>query len=143
VNSKNGTTGFSLGSKAFPGIDQLSLERRPEAFDNRIVEASPLAGKTGADSLAGEFFLIVVTGVVASPVRLLDQSRRRLLLANGTPQRLHHKINLHVAVHGITDDALREAALHARQVEPAFVSGDVGNVNMPELVNGRDLEPFC
>ena len=80
---KNGTTGFSLSGKAFLGIDQFPFEGRPEAFDNRIIEASPLAGKTGADALAGEFLLIEVTGVLTSSIRLLDQSRRRLSLANG------------------------------------------------------------
>ncbi len=138
---EDGSASLVSAGKAFSGINQFPFKRRPETFDDGVVEASLLAGKTGAHSLASKFSLIKMAGILAFPARLVDQSRRGLTLSDCTPQNLHHEVGLHMLSHRVANHAFRKTVDNARQVEPTLMFGDISNVDVPELIDSGNLEP--
>ena len=71
---------------------------------------------------------------------MVDQSRRRFSLGDGTPQRLYHEIGLHVAVHGVADHTLREAV--DATLEKQLLHVPVGDGQAVIEVDGVADDPF-
>ena len=57
-----------MRGKALNGIDEFAFERRPEAFDERVIEARAFACKAWQHLVCFKFVLIGIRGVLAPPV---------------------------------------------------------------------------
>ena len=87
-----------------------------------------------------ELVLKSTTGVLAAAVRMMHQARRRTLPETGHRQRVSHDIRRHARLQRPTYDFPVEQVEHDRQIQPALVRPQVGDVRCPDLIRCRRRE---
>ena len=81
---------------------------------------------------------IVSTSVLAGPVIVVDKSP-----TTGPPAAKHHrkgvtaKLCAHVILYGPANNLARSYTLHTRQIKPAFVRVDIGDIGQPNGIGIR------
>ena len=76
----------------------------------------------------------LAAGVLAAPVAVVNQPRLRAYLLERHPQRMRNQRRSHVVAHRPANDLFVEQIFDRRHVEPALVSGHVGDVGDPNLI---------
>jgi len=141
---------FCVGDRARgEGLIQLGLERAEEALAHRVIPAVALTAHAAGDAVLVEQPLEVAAGVLAASVRVVDRppeisfrprkvGRKPVGRAQALTQRpsgrLADQVGLHVVGRGPTHNFPAEQVDHDRQVQPALVGVDVGDVADPLLV---------
>ena len=85
---------------------------------------------------AGEVVTAKLTSLVG-----MDHHRSRWTPApHSHRERIQHQLCSHAGVHCPADHHARVQVNYSRQVQPAFMGSDIGNVDDPHLVRQRDRE---
>ena len=83
---------------------QFSFEGAEETFDWGIVITIPLAAHTTKHLVFGQQGLIIVTGILAASVGMMEQSRRGLSGINGHLQGVDDQLAMQALTHRPTDN---------------------------------------
>jgi len=81
--------------------------------------------------------LIVSTGILNPPVRMMHEPGIRLPSRQGHPESLAGQLPIDPAVHCPTDYIPRKQIQHDSQVQPTLPRPDIGNVCNPLMIRGR------
>ncbi len=112
----------------------LVLQAVEEALGRRIVPAVTFPAHARDHAVLGELLLASVAGVLTAPIRVMDQARPRLPAKPGHGQGIRHDVGRHPQLQRPADDLPIEEVQHHRQVEPAFIGPDIGQVRRPDPV---------
>ena len=112
-------------------INQLSLERTEETLHWRIVVAIASATHAGRDVVVGQQLLEGIACVLAATVAVMNQWFHRLSLTQGHLQRVTDQMLRHSPIHSPADNAPRKQVEYHRQIEPSFLSRNVGDIGTP------------
>ncbi len=126
----------SVANAMYPPV----LEAVEPAFRRRVIPAVSLAAHRADHAVHLELVLKVMAGVLATPVGVVHQSRCWTLAEPGDGQCIGHDIRSHPRLERPAHNFAVEQVEHDGQVQPAFVSPQVGNVRRPGLVGGRRRE---
>src|SRR5262245_4776801 len=121
-------------------IDELGLQRVEEALLRRVVVAVAGAAHAGDEAVGVEHGAELGGGVLHAAVRVMDQTDCRCTLADGHAQRVDDDLRMQRRGHRPADDPSREEVHRRREVEPALVGRDVGDVRDPDLVRRTGAE---
>ena len=78
--------------------------------------------------------------ILAAPIRVMDQTRRRSFGGQRPQKGLDDQILRHTLRHGIAYDFPGKKILVTGKIQPAFPCGDVSDVRQPDLVRHGRLE---
>ncbi len=108
----------------------LGLEGAPEGFHQGVVVA--IAGATHAndDAVLGEQGQVIMTGVLAALVGIVQQVAARLALSQGQAQRVLNQRLGHIVSHRPAHHPAREDVQHSSQVQKAFLRVDGGDIRL-------------
>ena len=127
-------------------MDSLVFEAVEPALRRRVIPAVPLPAHLAGHAVFLELVLKCMTGVLASPVGVVQQPRRWFLAEPGHGQRIRHDVRCHAWLQRPADDFAVEQIEHNGQVrpegsplggQPAFVGPQVGDVRGPDLIRRR------
>jgi hypothetical protein len=85
-------------------VDELALQRAEEALGDGVVPAVPLAAHADLDAGLGEGLAVGAARVLASAVRMMEQSGRRIPMRQGHAERAKHQVGGDVGIDGPADD---------------------------------------
>ena len=120
--------------------DPLPLQQLEEALGDRVVVTVSPAAHAAIDAMGLEEGLPVAAGELAALVRGQHQAGLRLATPNRRRQRLKNQVGLHVPLRSPADNLAREQVQNDRQVKPALVSPDIGDIGDPMRVRRRHRE---
>jgi Protein of unknown function (DUF2699). len=126
-----------------PAPDALALEELEEAFGDRVVMAVAAAAHAADQAVGCQEILPIVAGVLRSLIGVNEQSGGRLAAPHRHHQRLQHQVGVQGRSHRPADDLPGEQVHDRRQVQPAFVGADVGDVGDPGTIGGYGVELPC
>ncbi len=138
----DGVLGLVMSVELTP-LDQLVLERVPEAFCGNVVVAASRAAHAGDDTVGGEGGAVVVAGLLAVTVAVVDEPRGRLTVDDGQGEGLEHQAAVHGRIQGPANDASGEQVNDRRQEQPVFTGVHAGDVGDPALVGSRAVKSCC
>ena len=115
-------------------VQATYLQRSPQAFGRRVVQAVALATHRAAHSVGGQGSLEVRAAVLAAAVGMEDQPRRRMPPEPPHPQCIDHQRLFHVRLHRPAHDLPAKQIHHNSQVQPAFGLVDIGDVARPDAI---------
>lgn len=155
--------GFLSGFVLFV-MNQFLLQGGEEGFHCRIVPLVFFAAHRTRDAVLGEQSLVVLAGVLHSAVRVGHEVGTGTLSMDRHRQGVDHEATIDLLRHRLSDDLPREQIFDRRQIQPAVVRGEIGDVGGPDSillgpceaavravlshgmrmirVRGRDTEPF-
>lgn len=87
-----------------------------------------------------EKLLPVAAGILAALVGVHDHLPIRAATPQGHEDRSHDEIGLHPCVHRPADHLAGEEVEDNRQVQPAFLCPNIGDVGAPDVVGTGDIE---
>lgn len=116
------------------------FERAPQALCHRVVSAVALAAHGAAHAVALQGVLELVAAVLAAAVAVQDQPRLGMPAEPRHEQCIEHQLGFHTRLHRPAHHLAAEQIDHDGQVQPAFVSGNVGDVAGPRAIGRRRLE---
>ena len=73
---------------------------------------------------------------------MMQQASRWLLAPIGRTQRITNKLLGHALTHRLASNLTGVQIFYCCQIEPAFISGDVGNIGDPHLICRASLIKF-
>ena len=85
-----------------------------------------------------EALLVVPSTILTAPIRVTNQSRLRVTGLERLFERLAHETLTQMIGHRVADDPTTMEVFEARQIQPAFVRGHIGDVADPSLVGSLD-----
>ena len=86
-------------------VDQLVLERVPEALGGGVVVAAAAAAHAGDHAVGGERVAVVLAGVLAAAIAVVDESGAGAPFSDRHVEGLQDQAAVHGRLHGPTDDA--------------------------------------
>ena len=131
-----GLTGFGSGFEVAT-VDQFVFEGAPKSFHGGIVVTVGFAAHGGDGLCVLESVTIIETGVLDAAIRMKDQACGRLTLGQGHAPSGQDQFGIDVLAHGPAGQSAAVKVKDARQINPAFVGGDISDVTEPDLVGGR------
>ena len=117
-------------------MDPLVFEAVEPALRRRVIPAVPFPAHRASHAVFLELALKGMTGVLASPVGVVQQPRRWFLAEPGHGQR-GHDVRRHARLERPADDFAVEQVEHDGQVEPAFIRPQISHVRRPDLIRRR------
>ena len=78
----------------------FSFQRGEKTFSNGIVIAVTRAAHAHRALQGGHVCLVSITGVLAAPVRVMEQALPGLAIEEGHLPGIFHQINIHLVCHG-------------------------------------------
>ncbi len=115
-------------------MDQLVLDGAPETFSGGVVVAASGAAHAGDHAVGAESCPVVLAGILAAPIAVVNEARSWLAVGDRHVERLEDQRAVHGRFHGPTDDAPGEEIHDRRQEQPTFRGGHVGDVGDPPLI---------
>ena len=112
----------------------LHLEIQEESLHDGVVPAVCFAAHAGAQSVSGQQSTMSIAGILATAVRVNDESGKRLPMCNGHLQGRANQFSGHARGHCPSDDLAREQIHYDCQVKPAATRTNVGDVADPREV---------
>jgi hypothetical protein len=119
---------------------QLGFQSGEKALHRGIIKCITGAAHTNSCLDSIQERQVVVAGILTSAVGMMNQAWWRVASTQRHFQRLDGQPVIQTRLHGPTDDCTGAKVNNSRQVEPAFISGDVGNVRHPLLIEARCRE---
>lgn len=120
-------------------VYQFGFQRGKEALDDGIVIAVGASAHTEGDSMVSQQSKIATGSILSALVRMMKELRAiRLSLLECHVQSTTSQVLRHRFVHSPTDNATRTNIKNNRQVEPAFMGRDVGEVTGSLAIGGSD-----
>lgn len=124
-----------------PGtVHPLVFHAIEEALGGRIIPAVALAAHGTDHAISGELVLEGAAGILAAPIGVVHQARRRLTPALCHGQRLRHDVRRHPRRNRPTHDLPVKQIEHDGQVQPAFFRPEIGDIRCPDLIGFRRRE---
>ena len=114
--------------------DALTFEQLEETLCDSVVMAVAPSAHAGLQFVALEEVLPLSASELAALVGMNQHRLAGPAPPNGHQQRIQSQLGVDAVAHGPTHHLTREQVNNHRQVQPAFVSADVGNVRHPRLV---------
>jgi hypothetical protein len=121
-------------------IDKLALQCAKETLDTGIVPTVPSSRHAAGHAVRGEQLLVRGSGILAPPIRVVQQPRLGSAMVDRHRQRLLREITGQPSPQRPADHRARVEVEDHRQIEPALRSPDIGDVPGPHLVGLRDRE---
>jgi hypothetical protein len=118
----------------------LVLEAVEPALRRCVIPAVSFPAHRADRAVRLEFVLKDKAGVLAAPVGVVHQSVCRALPEPGHGPRSGHDLRRHARLQRPAEDFTVEQIEHDRQVEPAFIRPQVGDIRRPDLVRRRRCE---
>ena len=132
--------GASLGAGVKDtAINQFQFESGPEAFHGGVVIAVAPTAHGGDQAGLNEGLTIIATGVLDAAIGMTEQLGRRAAMEQRQGQRVENQRRVDMFAHGPADDFAAVEVQDGRQVKPAFLGLDIGEVGHPELVGRGGL----
>jgi len=125
---ENDTLGL-LAYREMITIYTFAFERAEETLRGSIVIAITSTAHTSCEMMLRQPVLHALAGELPAMIRVINQTGRHVTLRCGYLQRGQHQFLGHVLSHRPTDHPAGVQVKHRRQVQPALIRGDVGNVN--------------
>lgn len=131
--------GLRFGPHGVAGaMHPLILQAVEEALARRVVPAISLAAHRAGHPVLFQLRLKGEARILAAPVGVMDQARRRLPAEPGHGQRIDDDVCRHPRLDRPADDFPVEQIEHYSQIQPALASSDIGHVGCPDLIrHGR------
>ena len=124
-----------VGARKVAGaMHPLILQAVEEALSWRIIPTVFLPAHRTDHAVLLQPRLKGVAGILASPVRMMHQSRPRLSPEPGHGQRINHDVCRHPRLDRPAHDLSVEQVNDNSQIQPAFVRPDMGHVRCPYFV---------
>lgn len=123
-----------------PSLDPLTLEQLEEAFGDCIVMTVATATHAANKIVASEKTLPIRAAELTALVGVDHYFLLRFTSPDGHQQRINGQVAAHARFHRPANDLAREQIEHYRQIQPAFIGADVGDVGDPDLVRLADVE---
>ena len=121
-------------------IDELSLQCAEETLDTGIVPTVSPSRHAAGHAVVGEPLLLCRGGILAAPIRVVQQPRFGGAMADRHRQRLLREITGKPRLQRPADHGAGVEVEDHRQIEPALRGPDIGDVPSPYLVGLRDRE---
>src|SRR5580704_12350462 len=122
-------------------IDQFHFERGEKAFCHRVVPAVAFTAHAALDAVYRQQLLIVVAGVLAAAIRVMQQTQRRLTVLQCHLKGVQRDAAFEPFAQRPADHAAREQIKYYRQVQPALQGPYIGNVRDPAAVGCGHCKP--
>jgi hypothetical protein len=119
-------------------MQPLDLQRAEERFGHSIVPAIAFTAHRASHAEDRELFLEVTAGVLAAAVRMKDQSTFRTSAEPGHAQCVDDQLPRHAFAHRKADHLTAEQIDDDREIEPAFVCPEIGDVASPDAIRRLD-----
>ena len=121
-------------SSVTKAMHSLILEAVEPALRRRIVPAIPFPTHRASHAVFLELVLKRMAGVLAAPVRMVHQTRRRAPAEPGHGQRVCHNIRRHTRLKRPANNLAIEQIENDGQIPPAVVGPQVSDVRRPYLI---------
>ena len=121
-------------------VQPLDLQRTEERFGHSVIPAIAFSAHRTAHAEGRELLLEVAAGVLAAAVRMKDQPRRGSSAEPGHAQCIDDQCPRHALAHREADDLTAEQIDDDREIEPAFLRPEIGDVAGPDTVRRFDAK---
>src|SRR6185436_8726567 len=98
-------------------IDQLRFQSAEEAFHDGVVVTVSSATHAALQAMSLQQVLVVIAGILHSPIAMMQQPRRRLTMQQRHPQGLAGEISSQMIGRGPADDLPRTEIDDRRQIQ--------------------------
>lgn len=120
-------------------IIEFALKRTKETFRNGIVPAVSLAAHASDQIVAIVEPLNGIRCVLRAAIRVKDHRAVGVPSIDRHLESVKHNTRFESMTHRPADDSPRKQIQDHRQVEPAFVGLEIGNVTDPDAIGSLDL----
>jgi len=117
-----------------PMKNQLSFEGAKETFDRGIVITVTFAAHTSHHPSSCQQSLVLIAGVLAAPIGVVQQARGRLAHANGHLQGVDDQLAVQAVTHRPADDTSGIDVQNHSQIEPPFRCWHISDVSQPNFI---------
>lgn len=118
----------------------LGFEGGEKAFGHGVVVRLSSSAHADLDMVLSEQFLVVAAGVLAAPVRMVQQTCGRTTASQCHPQSVLDQRGLWAVAHRPTDDLTGKDIQYGRQVQPSLLRTNIGEVRQPLFVRAGGCE---
>src|SRR6185369_12750446 len=115
-------------------FQQLPTEGREKAFGNRVVVTVATPAHAGNQLVRGHQGAVVGGHILAAPIGMVEQSRRRLPSRQGHSQSAQAQLGVHGFAHGPTHYHTTAQINQHRQIQPAFGGSNIGDITTPNAI---------
>ena len=115
-------------------MDALTFEAAEEVFSNSVVIGVALARHALTDTEIGQMQAVSASGILDAPVRVEDEAGSWMAASDGGIESGEGKIGVDAVRESVADDLLGTQIFDSSEIEPAFVSRDIGDIANPSLV---------
>ncbi len=129
-----------LSGGEFVAMHAGRFQSAPEALGRRVVPAVALPAHRGTHLPVFQSILELAAAILAAPVAVEYQTRRRAPPPPRHGQRVLDQTGLHVRLQAPAHHLAAEQVDDRSQVQPALVGGDVGDVATPQVVGDLRVE---
>src|SRR5687768_9004570 len=102
-------------------MDQLGLERSEEALDDGVVIAIAAAAHAARQTMPGQERLVLVAGVLHSPIAVMQEWSSGLAVREGHLQSRTRQLRTQMIICRPTDDLPRAQVDDRGQIQPALI----------------------
>ena len=127
-------------SRVAPAVHPFILQAVEEAFRGCVVPAVALAAHRASHPKLGELRPEGVAVLLAAPIRVMDQTRRRTPTEPSHRQCIEHDVSRHPGFDRPADNLAVEQIEDNSQVEPALVGRDIADIREPDPVGHHGME---
>lgn len=121
-------------------VQPLDLQRINQRFGHGVISAIPFSAHRPVHAEARELLLEVTAGVLAAAIRMKDWPRCGLYAEPGHPQCIDDQRPRHAISHREADDLTAERTDDNREIEPAFLRQQIGDVAGPDMLRSVDAK---
>src|SRR6185312_667580 len=122
------------------GVVHLALEGGEETLGDGVIPAIALPAHAALNASGLKGLPVVVAGVRAASIRVMDEIRGGTALAKGDVQCLEREVTVDVVAGRPSNDPPREQVEDGRQVEPALLRPQERDVRDPRLIRTAGTE---
>ena len=115
-------------------MDALTFEAAEEVFSNSVVIRVAFTGHALTDSESRQPETISASGILDALVRVEDEAGSWMAASDGGIESCEGKIGVDAVRESVADDLLGTKVFDSSEIEPAFVSRDIGDIANPSLV---------
>ena len=121
-------------------VNALGLQRAEEALHDGVVVAVATPAHADLATRIGHQGAVFVARVLHAPIAMMQQAPMGSTLLASLTERLAGQLGTQMIGGGPTDNPTRTEINDGRQIEPALLSRDVGDVRCPGRIGLRLLE---
>src|SRR5216683_2348356 len=122
-------------------IDQFDFECGEKTFRHRVVPAIAFTAHAALDAVYRQQLLILVAGVLAAAIRVVQQTLRRLAVLQCHLEGVEHDTAFEPFAQRPADHSAREQIEDYRQVQPTLEGPHISNVGDPAAVGCGHCKP--